>query len=191
MALTIFTPKKMTDERGWFVESWNSRTAADFGMNDHYVQDNHSLSRQKFTLRGLHFQLPPHAQAKLVRCIRGRIFDISVDLRHGSPSYGQWVSVELSAENGKQVHIPSGFAHGFLTLEENSELAYKVTDYYARECDAGIIWNDRDINIDWPLGGRAPLLSPKDEKLMHLRDFKSPFEYDGVPMSLREVGHGC
>jgi dTDP-4-dehydrorhamnose 3,5-epimerase len=187
MALTLFTPQKFTDERGWFVESWSQRVWESFGVHDVYVQDNHSLSRPVYTLRGLHFQTPPHAQAKLVRCVRGRLLDVCVDLRQHSPTYGKWLSAELSAENGRQLHIPAGFAHGFLTLEADTELVYKVSDYYARECDSGLIWNDNDLGIHWPLNGHAPVLSVKDQRLMRLSEFNSPFTYDGQPMSLREV----
>lgn len=187
--LTLITPKKYNDDRGWFVESWSLRAFSRFALTEHFVQDNQSLSRSAHTLRGLHFQYPPHAQVKLVRCLRGRLLDVCVDLRKGSPTYGQVLSVELSAENGKQLHIPVGFAHGFVTLEPNTEIAYKVSDYYAPECDAGIIWNDEDLGIDWQLGGQEPHLSPKDRGLMAFRDFDSPFDYNGMPMGLREVGH--
>jgi dTDP-4-dehydrorhamnose 3,5-epimerase len=187
MALTLFAPYKFVDARGWFAESWSQRTWARFGVHDIYVQDNHSLSKQALTLRGLHFQTPPHAQAKLVRCLRGRMLDVCVDLRNASPTYGQWRAVELSSENGKQLHIPVGFAHGFLTLEPETEIAYKTSAYYAPECDAGIIWNDPDLNINWPLESKKPLLSSKDEKLVSFKNFLSPFAYDGIPMSVNEV----
>jgi dTDP-4-dehydrorhamnose 3,5-epimerase len=141
------------------------------------------LSRPKGTLRGLHFQTPPHAQAKLVRCIRGAIFDVAVDVRNGSPSYGQWVGATLTAENGHQLYIPVGFAHGFVTLVDDSEVTYKVTDIYAPKNDGGIIWRDPDIGIAWPLTtGSEPILSGKDALLGPLKDFSSPFAYDGRPL---------
>ncbi len=187
MALTLIVPKRFGDDRGWFAETWNAQTYAKLGVADTFVQDNQSLSRPIGTLRGLHFQTPPHAQAKLVRCLRGRIFDVAVDLRKGSPSFGQWIGVELTADKGEQLHIPAGFAHGFVTLEPDTEIAYKVTDYYAPTCDAGLRWDDPQIGIDWPLSGATPLLSPKDAGLPSLSAFESPFAYDGTPMTLRKV----
>jgi dTDP-4-dehydrorhamnose 3,5-epimerase len=156
-------------------------------LDYHFVQDNHSLSRVQGTLRGIHFQTPPHGQDKLVRCVRGRILDVAVDLRRGSPTFGHWVSLELSAENGRQLFVPIGFGHGFVTLEPDTEVIYKVTDYYAPECDGGIRWNDPAIGVDWQLAGAGPQLSAKDEKLPFLQDFESPFEYDGRPLAPLEV----
>jgi dTDP-4-dehydrorhamnose 3,5-epimerase len=176
----IIHPKRFKDARGWFSEVYNERTFAQAGIDVRFVQDNHSLSEAALTLRGLHFQTPPHAQAKLVRCIRGRIFDVAVDLRKGSPTYGHWTGAELSAENGDQLFIPIGFAHGFLTYVPDVEVVYKVSDFYSPQADGGIRWNDLDVAVDWPVPeGQAPLLSSKDEALPFLRDFKSPFEYDG------------
>lgn len=141
-----------------------------------FVQDNHSLSTQVGTVRGLHFQAPPHAQAKLVRCGRGRLFDVAVDIREGSPTYGKWFGVELSFENGKQLLIPTGFLHGFMTLEPETEIIYKCSNYYAAECDGGVRWDS--CGIDWPLSGIAPILSDKDATAGSLADFDSPFTYE-------------
>ena len=179
----LIKPRRFGDERGWFAEVYHAQRFAAGGIDTAFVQDNHSLSRPAFTLRGLHFQTPPHGQAKLVRCIRGRIFDVAVDVRQGSPTYGRHVSVELSAENGWQMFIPVGFAHGFFTLEADCEITYKVSDHYAPDNDGGIAWDDPDIGIAWPLpAGIAPVLSGKDANLPALRDFASPFAYDGHPL---------
>ncbi len=175
--------RRFEDARGWFTEVYSEAAFAGHGIADRFVQDNHSLSRPVGTLRGLHFQTPPHAQAKLVRCIRGRILDVAVDVRRGSPTYGRWVGAELSAENGRQLYIPVGFAHGFVTLEPETEVTYKVTDVYAPKNDGGIRWNDPTVAIDWSLpAGVTPVLSAKDELLPTLAEFDSPFEYDGVPL---------
>ncbi|MCW8843494.1 MAG: dTDP-4-dehydrorhamnose 3,5-epimerase, partial [Rhodobacteraceae bacterium] len=144
-----------------------------------FVQDNHSLSSQVGTLRGLHFQAPPHAQAKLVRCGRGAIFDVAVDIRQGSPTYGQWVGYELSAQNGAQLFIPEGFAHGFVTLRPESEVVYKCSTYYAPDTEGALIWDDAQIGIDWPLSG-APILSDKDAAAPRLGDLQSPFTWTGA-----------
>ena len=187
MSLILFTPKRFSDPRGWFSETFRQDVWQDLGVHDAFVQDNQSLSNPQDTLRGLHFQLPPKGQAKLVRCLRGAIFDVAVDVRRGSPTYGQWLGAELSAANGRQLYIPVGFAHGFVTLEPDTEVLYKVSSYYAPDCDRGLAWNDPSIGIDWPLGGREPLLSDKDTRQPALVDFDSPFAYDGIPMTLREV----
>jgi dTDP-4-dehydrorhamnose 3,5-epimerase len=177
-----FDSKRFADSRGWFTESWSRKALAERGIDSDFCQDNHSYSRHAGTIRGLHFQRIPHAQAKLVRCLRGSVFDVAVDIRHGSPSYGQWVSCILSAEQGNQFFIPSGFAHGFLTMEDHCEIAYKVDSYYAPDADAGIIWNDPAIGIDWPLKGRAPVLSDKDMGLPQLHDLDTGFVYDETTM---------
>ncbi|WP_294289862.1 dTDP-4-dehydrorhamnose 3,5-epimerase [uncultured Sphingomonas sp.] len=180
-ALQLIRPKRHGDSRGWFTETYNVETFARLGITAAFVQDNHSLSAPAFTLRGLHFQTPPRAQAKLVRCIRGRIFDVAVDLRRGSPTYGQWAWAELSAENGCQLFVPIGFAHGFLTLEPNCEVVYKCSDTYAPQADGGIAWDS--VGIDWPIpAGTVPELSDKDTRLPALADFDSPFAYDGHPL---------
>ena len=181
--VTLLRPRRFADERGWFVETYNRRGAEAAGIADVFVQDNHSLSRPVGTVRGLHFQCPPHAQAKLVRCARGRILDVAVDLRDGSPTFGRHVAAELTAENGYQLYIPVGFAHGFATLEPDSEVIYKVSDLYAPECDGGIAWDDPTIAICWPLPPGGPVLSPKDATLPRLDGFASPFAYDGVPLA--------
>jgi dTDP-4-dehydrorhamnose 3,5-epimerase len=179
----LIQQKRFKDARGWFSETYSERAfnALDIGVS--FVQDNHSFSEAPLTLRGLHFQAPPHAQAKLVRCVRGKILDIAVDIRKGSPTFGQWVAAELSAENGAQFFVPVGFAHGFLTCEPNTEVIYKVSDFYAPETEGGVIWNDPDLAIAWRLPSHAaPLLSAKDEKLRSLRDLGTPFAYDGHPL---------
>lgn len=143
-----------------------------------FVQDNHSLSVDVGTVRGLHYQSPPHAQAKLVRVGRGRILDVAVDVRVGSPTYGEWIAEELSAENGKQLYIPAGFLHGFITLEINTELLYKCSDYYAPECDGVVRFNDPDIGIDWEMATDHVILSQKDAEAPFFGDFISPFRYE-------------
>ncbi len=181
--VVLLETRRFGDDRGWFSEVYNEARFHDLGIMSRFVQDNQSLSRLAGTVRGLHFQLPPRAQDKLVRCIRGRIYDVAVDIRHGSPTFGQWVGAELSAENGLQLFIPTGFAHGFITLEPDTEITYKVSDFYAPAQDSGLRWNDPDLGIKWPLPvGAAPLLSLRDEKLPMLRDFISPFAYDGRPL---------
>ncbi|SEN62616.1 dTDP-4-dehydrorhamnose 3,5-epimerase [Sphingomonas gellani] len=183
-AIRLIQPKRYGDTRGWFSETYNRDTFTQLGIAATFVQDNHSLSGPRHTLRGLHFQTPSRGQDKLVRCVRGRIFDVAVDVRKGSPTYGQWVGTELSADNGHQLFIPVGFAHGFLTLEEGCEVLYKCTDTYAPEHEGGIAWNDPAIAIDWPLPpGATPELSAKDKVQPGLAAFDSPFPYDGRPLA--------
>ncbi|MDA0742724.1 MAG: dTDP-4-dehydrorhamnose 3,5-epimerase [Proteobacteria bacterium] len=170
------------DARGWFSETYSEARAAAAGIDVRFVQDNQSFSAQAGTIRGLHFQAPPHAQAKLVRCIHGSIMDYAVDIRRGSPTYGDWVSARLSADGGEQLFVPIGFAHAFITLEPDVEIAYKVSDMYAPDCDGGLLWNDPAINIDWPLPPSGPVLSDKDRSLPTLMEFESPFEYLGSPL---------
>lgn len=171
----LLTPRRFADARGFFSEVYVRRRYREAGITDDFLQENHSRSGAAGTLRGLHFQLHPHAQAKLVRCPRGRIWDVAVDLRAGSPTRGRWVAAELSAENWSQLYIPVGFAHGFVTLEPDTEVIYQVTAYYAPECDRGIAWNDPDLAIAWPLEGRTPLLSEKDERQPRLAEIAAPF----------------
>lgn len=179
----LIHPTRHGDARGWFTETYNQERFDTLGITCSFVQDNHSLSGAANTLRGLHFQTPPHAQDKLVRCIRGRIFDVAVDLRRESPTYGAWVGAELTAENGRQLFVPIGFAHGFLTLETDCEVVYKCSAVYAPDHDAGIRWDDPDIAIRWPMAKDAtPELSEKDQGLQRLGQFDSPFEYDGRPL---------
>ncbi|WP_323014770.1 dTDP-4-dehydrorhamnose 3,5-epimerase [Devosia sp.] len=165
-------PSRIGDERGYFSETfrddWFRANVADTG----FVQENQSLSRARGVLRGLHYQKPPFAQGKLVRCIAGAIFDVAVDIRPGSPTFAQWVGVTLSAEQGNQLWIPEGFLHGFMTLEPDVLVGYKVTNYYARASDAGIAWDDADIGVDWPLDVDLSLLSAKDRQLPRLADIE-------------------
>lgn len=171
----LITPRRFGDHRGFFCESYSAKAMAALGINTVFVQDNHSLSMTVGTIRGLHFQNPPHAQDKLVRCGRGALFDVAVDIRRGSPSYGQWFGAELSFENGRQLLIPKGFAHGFATRQPETEIIYKCSDYYAPEDEGALIWNDPDIGIDWGLGALAPVLSGKDQVAGRLADLQSAF----------------
>lgn len=164
------------------METYSETAALAAGIHERFVQDNHSFSALAGTIRGLHYQRPPHAQAKLVRCIRGSIMDYAVDIRRGSPTYGHHVSAKLTAEHGEQLYVPVGFAHAFITLEPEVEVAYKVTDGYAPDCDGGIVWNDPTLSIDWPLPATGAVLSDKDKILPALAEFDSPFEYDGLPL---------
>ncbi len=158
----ILEPQVFGDARGWFMESWSQRKMEEAGIKVDFLQDNHSYSATKGTLRGLHYQLNPMAQAKLLRCSRGSILDVAVDIRKGSPQYAKWTAVELSAENKKQLFIPRGFAHGFLTLTDDVEVQYKADNYYAPDCDGNIRWNDPEIGVEWPF--EPVILSEKDEK---------------------------
>jgi dTDP-4-dehydrorhamnose 3,5-epimerase len=173
----LVVPTRHGDARGFFSESWSKVRLAEAGIDIDFVQDNHSLSAQVGTVRGLHFQSPPHAQDKLVRCGRGCLFDVAVDIRRGSPTYGKWVGVELSFENGRQLLVPKGFLHGFVTRAPDTEIIYKCSDYYAPECDGAVRFDDSDIGVDWGLGDTAPLLSDKDASAPLLKDFDSPFTY--------------
>ena len=177
--LLLITPARFGDHRGFFAETYSGRAYADLGIDMDFVQDNHSLSAQVGTVRGLHFQAPPHAQAKLVRCGRGVIFDVAVDIRKGSPTYGCWAGYTLSAKNGAQLFVPVGFAHGFATLEPESEIVYKCSDYYAPESEGALRWDDPAIGIDWPLFGKA-ILSGKDTDAPLLADLESPFTWEGA-----------
>jgi dTDP-4-dehydrorhamnose 3,5-epimerase len=172
----IVTPQTLSDSRGLFSEVYNRRDFEAAGLSLDFVQDNHSTSLYQNTIRGLHFQSPPFAQAKLVRAVRGRILDIAVDIRKSSPTFGRHVAIELSAQNWRQLFIPVGFAHGFCTLEPNTEVVYKVTGYYSREYDRGIFWRDPDLGIPWPLDGEQPRLSERDLTLPKLRDLPELFD---------------
>jgi dTDP-4-dehydrorhamnose 3,5-epimerase len=177
--ILLVKPSKHGDQRGFFSETFRADIFAVNGVEAAFVQDNHVRSARKGVLRGLHFQVPPHAQGKLVRCVRGAILDVGVDIRVGSPTYGQHVAVELSATNWHQLWIPPGFAHGYLTLEDDCEVIYKVTDYYAPECDRGIAWNDPELGIDWKLPGSEVVTSEKDGRQPRLADAVPPFEFVG------------
>ena len=170
----LLKTKRHGDHRGFFAETYNQSELLKFGIDEVFVQDNHSVSRDSGTLRGLHFQSPPHSQGKLVRCGSGSIFDVVLDIRHGSPTYGRWEGYKLTAENGHQLYVPRGFAHGFITLEPTSEIVYKCTDYYAPETEGSVRWDS--CGIDWPVSG-PPILSVKDHAAPSLKDFESPFVY--------------
>lgn len=184
---TLFKPPLFADERGWFSEVFNAERAARSGLPVVYVQDNHSLSVHSGTVRGLHFQAPPFAQGKLVRVLRGAILDFAVDIRVGSPSFGQHIAVELSAENRQQFYVPIGYAHGFVTTRPDTEVFYKVTNYYNKASDMGLRYDDPDLKLDWKLGNNSAILSDKDRLLPYFRSFESPFTHDGEPMRLRTV----
>ncbi len=171
--VVIIEPDVFGDNRGFFMESWNKEKMAELGLDYDFVQDNHSKSTVKGTLRGIHFQKGDKAQAKLVRCVKGAVLDVAVDLRENSPTFKQWVGVELSEENKKQLLIPRGFGHGFVTLTDDVEFLYKADNYYAPEADAGIRWNDPEINVEWCV--ENPILSEKDKKNPFLKDCEELF----------------
>lgn len=172
----IVEPAVFGDHRGWFMETYSDSKFKEQGLQLQFVQDNQSFSATKGTLRGLHYQLDPKAQTKLVRCTKGAIFDVAVDIRRGSPTYGQWFGIELTAENKKQLLIPKGFAHGFMTMTDDVEVQYKCDELYAPECDGGILWNDPEIGVEWPIHIQ-PVLSAKDEKAPLLKDSQHNFIY--------------
>ena len=176
--VVLVKPKKFGDARGYFSETFRENLFADAGIKGPFVQDNHSRSTEPGVIRGLHFQTHPSAQAKLVRCTRGRILDVAVDLRHGSPTFGEYASAELTEENGHQLFIPIGFAHGLCTLEPDCEVQYKVTGYYDPEADSGVAWNDPTIGIEWPLTGGDPVLSSKDREQPSLNELPKHFSYN-------------
>ena len=182
MPVKLMRPKRFGDERGWFSETYNRDRYAELGVPVGFVQDNHSMSRDVGTLRGLHWQAPPHGQNKLVRCVRGAIWDVAVDARRGSPTFGHWVAAELSAESGHQLFVPVGFAHGFVTLQPHTEVEYKVSRLYAPEAEGGVMWNDPALALPWPLNGTAPILSAKDQVLSPLDEATTPFTYDRQPL---------
>ena len=173
----IITPPKFGDDRGFFSETYNAQKLAGEGITTQFVQDNHSMSATIGTLRGLHYQAPPFAQDKLVRVTRGRVIDVAVDVRKGSSTYAKHVAVELSAENGKQLLVPKGFLHGFITLEENTEFLYKVSNYYSAECDGSVRFNSPDLGINWGMEEGAVRLSDKDKNAPLFSNWESPFIY--------------
>lgn len=173
----ILEPNVFSDHRGYFMESYNKKIVEDLGLTTDFIQDNQSLSISAGTLRGLHFQLNPKAQAKIVRCVSGAIYDVAVDIRANSPTHGKWVGVILSEYNNRQLVVPKGFAHGFCTLVPNTIVAYKVDEYYCPECDGGIHWNDPDLGIDWPT--TKPILSEKDMEHPMLAEAELNFAYEG------------
>lgn len=172
----IIEPKVFEDERGWFMETYSYKIFQELGISVVFVQDNHSYSRKKYTLRGIHFQNNPMAQSKLVRCTRGRILDVAIDLRKGSPTYKKWIAVELSDENKRMMFIPKGFGHAFLTLVNDVEVQYKVDEYYSKEYDRTIRWDDPEIAIDWPV--KEPILSEKDKNAPFLKDSDCNFIWE-------------
>lgn len=165
----LITPKRFGDARGWFSEAWSQKMLAGTAADTTFVQDNQAFSAAKGTLRGLHFQRAPHAQGKLIRALRGAIFDVAVDIRQGSATYGQWVSATLTAEGGEQLWVPRGFAHAYCTITDDCEIFYKVDGVYAPDAEGGLAWDDPDLAIPWPLDG-APVLSDKDKTLPRLKD---------------------
>lgn len=175
-AVKLLTPKKHGDRRGFFSETYNKRALAEAGAAVDFVQDNHSLSADAGTVRGLHFQAPPFAQTKLVRVVRGAVFDVAVDIRRGSPTFGRHASAVLSAEAWNQILVPAGFAHGFMTIEPDTEVIYKVDACYAPSHDFGILWNDPALGIAWPLPEARAILSDKDRAQPRLAEIESPFD---------------
>lgn len=173
----LITPRRFGDTRGFFAETYNARALAEHGVDLEFVQDNHSLSETAGTVRGLHFQAPPKAQAKLVRCGRGALFDVVVDIRKGSPTYGLSVGAELTFENGRQLLAPAGVAHGFITREDGTEVIYKCSDFYAPETEGALLWNDPALGIDWGFDG-TPILSDKDAAAPLLTNLDSPFVWE-------------
>jgi dTDP-4-dehydrorhamnose 3,5-epimerase len=174
----LIQPKRFGDHRGYFAETWSAAKFAEAGLPTTWVQDNESLSAEKGTVRGLHFQRPPHAQAKLIRCIQGSILDVAVDLRQGSPTFGQHLTRVLDGTNGDQLFVPKGFAHGFATLEPDCLVQYKVNDIYAPHLDSGVIWNDPALGIDWQTDSPDAVLSEKDQKLPTLAELDNPFTFE-------------
>lgn len=172
----LIRPRVFADERGYFLQTWSAGAYEQLGIPPGFVQDNESYSQARGTVRGLHFQSPPTSQAKLVRVVRGSIFDVAVDIRRSSPTYGRWCSAVLTASGAEQIYVPHGYAHGFCTLEDDVIVAYKVDGAYAPDLEGGIIWNDSDIGVDWPLPDSGAVVSRKDRELMAFQDYQSPFE---------------
>lgn len=178
-AVVRVTPRRFCDNRGFFSETFCDRDLAAAGLPSVFVQDNHSRSENAGTVRGLHMQAPPHAQHKLVRVTHGRILDVAVDIRVGSPTYGRHVAAELSAEDWAQLLVPIGFLHGFVTLEPATEVQYKVSDYYVPAAEGGVLWHDEALGIRWPVDVSAATVSGRDKQLPHFANFRSPFVYEG------------
>lgn len=176
--VVLVHPRRLVDERGFFSEVFNKEAMSEVGISDHFVQDNHSLSRHAGTIRGLHFQIPPRPTAKLVRVVTGAVFDVVVDLRQGSPTFGHHVSAELSAENWVQIYVPIGFAHGFCTIAPDTEVVYKVTDYWSPEVDRGVAWDDPELGIEWPVSTKSAILSDKDRGQPSLSELPTHFEWE-------------
>ncbi len=177
--IKLIRPEKHGDERGFFSETYKKTALAEAGIDDVFVQDNHAFSAEAGTVRGLHFQIPPFAQGKLIRVVRGAILDVVVDIRVGSPTFGEYVSAIISAENWNQILLPVGFAHGLLTLEPNTEVLYKMTGDYSKKSDRGIYWNDPAIGIDWGIDAGSVILSQADKNLPILADLPQYFKYEG------------
>jgi dTDP-4-dehydrorhamnose 3,5-epimerase len=175
----LISPQKYGDHRGFFSETYNSSKMGEIGVDITFVQDNQSLSVEANTLRGLHYQVPPFAQDKLVRVLQGSILDVTVDIRRGSPTFGEHISEIISAQEWNQILVPKGFAHGFITLEPNTEVLYKVSDYYAPKFDFGIKWDDPDLEINWGVDASDVILSEKDQNQPMLQEIITPFEYEG------------
>lgn len=176
----VLAPQRHRDDRGFFCETWSARRLAEIGVTASFVQDNQSRSEAAGTVRGLHCQRPPHAQGKLVRVASGRILDVAVDARRGSPTYGRWVGVELSADNGAQLWVPRGCLHGFVTREPRTDVVYTVDDHYAPDCEAAVRFDDPDIGVDWGVPPAAVVLSARDAAAPAFRDFDSPFRYEAA-----------
>ena len=173
----ILTPPCFGDERGWFRRTWSAEMMAEAGLTRPFVQDNHAMSTRRGVVRGLHFQAPPRAQDKLLRVVRGAVLDVAVDIRRGSPTYGRSVAVELSEDDGRQLLVPRGFAHGYLTLTERCDVLYKVSDTYAPETEGGLLWSDPALGIDWPVGADEVTVNARDAAWPTLAELESPFTY--------------
>jgi dTDP-4-dehydrorhamnose 3,5-epimerase len=180
-------PTRHADDRGWFSETFRHQRMRELGIACNFIQDNQSYSSRRGTVRGFHFQVAPAAQAKLISVLHGRILDVAVDIRHGSPTFGKHVSVELSSDNGEQLFVPIGFAHGFVSLEDDVSVLYKVSDYYVPSLERAIRWNDPDIAVPWPFDDTDIIRSEKDDRAPYLKDFKSPFPYHGNPLTKLQV----
>ena len=175
--ILLLEPQRFEDQRGRFTETYRRDLLADAGITVEFVQDNESLSIAAGTVRGLHYQAPPHAQAKLLRVVSGKIFDVVVDIRTGSPTFGQYATKTLSSDSGEQLFVPEGFAHGFCTLVDNTIVAYKVSAYYAHACEFGLMWNDPDLAIPWPVATPGATMSDRDRSHPQLKSMVSPFKY--------------